>query len=85
MKYYAWAGWENKKLHFVLTPIAKVHGKSGYESGWLEVDADEENSIDNYDRGNGPRGSGQGIEVDGLNVFDNVQDARREIFRGLFS
>jgi hypothetical protein len=82
MKYYAWAGWENKELHFIIAPIIKIHGKSDFRPGWLKVDADRENSIDNYDRK-----GGRGIEanIDSLNLYDNIQDARREVIRGLYA
>jgi hypothetical protein len=82
MKYYAWAGWENKKLHYIIAPIIKIHGESDFREGWLSIDADEKNSIDNFDR---KGGSGKGVEVDSLNVFDNMSDARREIIRGLYA
>ena len=82
MKYYAWAGWENKELHFIIAPIIKIHGKSDFKDGWLKVDADEKNSIVNYEKRGG---SGMGVEVDSLNVFDNIQDARREVIRGLYA
>lgn len=85
MKYYAWSGWENKKLHFIIAPIIKVHGKSDYKDGWFLVDADEKKSIDNYREGGLAGGSGLNVDVDSLNIFDNIQDARREIIRGLYA
>lgn len=86
MKYYAWAGWQNKKLHFAIEPILKIHGDSEYHQGWLIVDTDIKNAMHNFSSTEiGKNAQDDEVEVDKLHIVNTMKEARRKVVRDLFA